>query len=140
MKNFIWLVLTSAALASTADAASKNLPADVLRFRYETYDKEKTLRCKHQLSSALSPYDWDVKCYDETGRLQKTFDVHLALSIYERTSTPRTSIELLYWISGLGATTWFHFNEKSVPASISSGQSVENGAAGLYLEVKLGTR
>lgn len=140
MKNFIRLALLSLAVTAPAQAAPKNLPAEALRFRYETYDKQKALSCKHQLAGEVSPYDWDVKCYDETGRLLKRFDVHLALSVYQRTALPRTSIELLYWISGLGATTWFHFDEKTAPSSLSSGQTVDQGTAGLYLEVKLGNR
>lgn len=125
-----------AAFADSPAPIRKNLPSDVLRFRYETYDRTKALNCKHALSNAaVSPYDWDVKCFHEDGRLAKRFDVHLALSIYERTTLPRLSIELLYWISGEGATTWFHFNDPTTLRSLQTGQTVERGVAGLYLEI-----
>ncbi len=122
------LIVCSILFASSALAVAPNK----VRFVYEPYEAAAT-ECVHQ-TSASNPYDLDVDCSDKT--VARKFTVHLALSKYTHPTPPRVSYELLYWVNGNGATTWFHLKDESALMMLESSQNV-SGDAGLRLRVTL---
>ncbi len=130
--------------ASQAQAQNLDLKPEQLTFRYQQYDGETSLGCVEYLANPDSQ-DWDVKCADATGAVVKHYVVHLWVTVYHRTVEPKTSYEVLYWITdfsratpvGAGTTVWFHVRDESQLSGIDVSQSVEDDTAGLYLSIKL---
>jgi hypothetical protein len=118
------------------------LPAEKIRFTYQSFDGAFVRECEHALTSAGNPYDWSVRCY-EGEKLRGKYVAHIALTQYTHPSAPRLSLELLYWLTGTGieseagSTTWFHLREASSVMEVSSSQTVDQGSAGLYLDIDL---
>ena len=130
--------------APQAHAQNVDLQPGQLTFRYEQFDGGSSLSCEKYLADAASQ-DWDVKCSDETGKVVKSYLVHLWVTVYRRDFEPRTSYEVLYWITDFsrsvpesaGTTVWFHVRDASELSGIDVSQSVENDTAGLYLSIAL---
>jgi hypothetical protein len=140
------LVLALALSALTGMTFSKSiaerrpLRANSIRFVYREFEGERNIACKHALVSEASPYDFKVSCYEGAEKFAE-YVAHIALSQYALAGPTKYSVELLYWLTGsrlpseVGSTTWFHFAEKGDLRGISTSQTVENGQAGLYLEI-----
>ena len=107
--------------------------ANEIRFVYEPYDAG-AMSCTHRKSDS-NPYDLDVVCSDKT--VTKKFSVHLALSKYTHPTPPTVSYELLYWVNGNGATTWFHLRDESALMMLESSQSITGEEAGLRIQIIL---
>lgn len=129
MKLFLMILLFS------FNAFSKLLiPHEAISFKYQSFDGSVVYNCKHVEINEW--FDWDVYCGEN---LEKKYSVHLLLHYYERENAPKSSYELMYWITdsktkkGTSVTTWVHLEEKSKFYKIESGLSVDDDTAGLYL-------
>jgi hypothetical protein len=119
------------------------LAPDNLHFRYESFDGSVQAACTHALESAASQ-DWAVHCEDSKG-LEREYRVHLWITEYTHSESPKMSLEILYWVTPLGSqaaapsssTIWLHFAEPSAPVGFSLAQGLENDTAGLYLDIHL---
>ena len=143
MSNAIVLLL-GFLLAPAASAATPLKqavsPRNVdLKFEYGSFEGDWKYSCKSTLAYENSPYDYKVRCYDGP-HVVRTFDVHLALSVYHVTAPDRTSIEVLYWVNGDGATSWMHLDGSSKMNRFQSSQSIRGEAAALRLEIDLRER
>jgi hypothetical protein len=122
--------------------AATPLEGDRIRFTYQSFDGAFAYACEHSLVTEANPYDWAVRCYDGE-KLKGRFVAHIALSQYPHTKPPRVSLELLYWLTGTGieseagSTTWFHLRDETSVMEVSSSQTVDQGTAGLYLDINL---
>jgi hypothetical protein len=131
-----------AAPRAGAKKTSVPLPAEKIQFTYQSFDGAFVYECEHAITNAENPYDWTVRCY-EGEKLRGKYVAHVALTQYTHPSAPRLSLELLYWLTGsgieseAGSTTWFHLREASSIMEVSSSQTVDQGTAGLYLDVDL---
>lgn len=128
---------------SQARGVSRAVKSQRLKFRYEQFEGPAAYDCRQTLADELSQ-DWNVECLDELGAVKKRYRVHLWLTEYRRETEPRTSLELLYWVTdqsvpaesnGTGTTVWFHLKNQADLALIQVSQSVEKDTAGLYLEM-----
>jgi hypothetical protein len=107
-----------------------------MSFTYEPYGEGPTQACIHQVVSAQNPMDWKVKCPMGSSATRE-FTAHVVVSKYVRAAEPRVSYEVLYWVNGEGASTLYNFKNDGELMSISSGQSVDGGTAGLRLNLIL---
>jgi hypothetical protein len=133
-------------LAALLLASSGNLSItpEMLKFNYIRFEGGAFLRCAHRLEDAAAQ-DWRVSCEGEG--IRREYRVHLWVTHYTRNVEPRSSYEVLYWVTdlsepgethGVGTTIWFHLKDESALHSISVSQSVENDTAGLYLDLDPG--
>jgi hypothetical protein len=131
-----------ALLFSLSSVAATPLRGNEVRFTYRSFDGAFSYACEHSLLNESNPYDWSVRCYDGE-RLKGKYVAHLALSQYLHPKPPRVSLELLYWLTGsgieseAGSTTWFHLRDETSVMEVSSSQTVDEGTAGLYLDILL---
>ncbi|MBS1960832.1 MAG: hypothetical protein JST04_01345 [Bdellovibrionales bacterium] len=136
------LAALAASLMGTAPAGKPRRPVagSTMRFVFRDFEGPRDIVCPHRLLSPDSPYDWKVECSDGSRKFAE-YTAHVALTLYDHTTEPKLSVEMLYWLNGsrlpseVGSTTWFHFAEKSNLQGVSMSQTVENGTAGLYLEI-----
>ena len=107
------------------------------KFIYKSFDGQIIKNCTYKPINEW--YDYEVKC-DE-----KVFSVHLLVRSYTRQLTPKTTIEVLYWINnktvpnrieGSGSSIWFDLTEKTAFEAITVSQSTDQDTAGLYLYIK----
>ena len=86
---------------------------------------------RRKLKIHLSKFRWRPLC-----------PVHLWVTRYTKAAAPKTSFEILYWVSekypqqvGHSTTNWIHLAEEShfVAASLSVG--VDSESSGLYLDI-----
>lgn len=132
-KIFMKTLLISIALLSSISASAALTSPNQIRFVYEPYESG-SVACSHK-ASASNPYDLDIVCADKS--VTKKFTVHLALSKYTHPTPPTVSYELLYWVNGNGATTWFHLRDESALMMLESSQSINNESASLRIQIKL---
>lgn len=125
--------------------AGKGVPREPLyrteiRFVFKSFDGDFETVCPHRLLNENSPFDWRVECFRGSNKFAE-YTAHIALSQYAMQGPTKLAVELLYWLNGtrlpseVGSTTWMKFAEMGGLQSVSSSQTVENGTAGLYLEV-----
>jgi hypothetical protein len=144
----VLLLVLTVALLGGATAPRKAvvrhaLHADAMRFAFRNFDGDIDITCGHSLASPDSPYDWKVQCFNPGAATPfAEYTAHVALTPYDHADGPtKFSLELLYWVMGthlpseVGTTAWYHFAAKSDLRGISVAQTVENGTAGLYLEI-----
>ncbi len=148
MKNWIVALfcigLSFDTFAKSSIAPTGNLPlkADTLTFSYEPFENGTILTCTHSLEDA-NAQDWNVTCKNAAGNTEKSYRVHLWVTSYERTSVPKLSYELLYWVTdkksgeSAGSTTWLHLKDASSLYGLDVRQSVDADTAGLYLKIDL---
>lgn len=117
-------------------ASTSNAATNLVSFHYESYDGVATAACSHAVSNPQNPYDLTVKCSDGKS-VKKEFLVHLALSRYRHQTAPRVTYELLYWVNGNGATSWYHFDEETNLNKVESAQSITGEDASLKLSITL---
>lgn len=131
--------LVSSALAFSLERVEKKLKLDpaTMRFYYEDFDGMFNYPCKAEYANQVSPYDFNVKCFNQS-ELIRQFDVHLAITRYIKTTAPKTKIEVLYWVNHEGATSWLTFQDETTMHEFESSQSIVGEAAGLRLRVPLG--
>lgn len=131
--KFIIMLLSLTAFAKT----QIKLPEEFLTFKYQSFDGQINLKCTHKAINEWG--DWNVLCGDKQ---EKNFSVHLIVHKYSRPRLPKTSYEILYWITNretmeaAGATTWLHLNDETSLHSINTSQSTQSDTAGLYLDIK----
>ena len=110
-----------------------------LKFVYQSFDKNANYyNCIHSVENEMT-YDWKVVCGDKE---QKEFTVHLSIQKFRRDVAPRSTYELLYWITNNkikndsnGTSLWFSTEDDSKLFSITASQSVDHDTAGLYLYI-----
>ncbi len=119
----------------------ESISAANIRFVFQTFEGDFKTLCKHELIDESSPYDLKVECYRGTN-LFAQYSAHIALKQYPHSSgDTKFSIELMYWLTGtrlpseVGSTTWIHLAERTAIHGVKTSQTVENGTAGLYLEI-----
>ena len=139
---FVLLVFMSAGIVSlpvwgaTQQPLRLALDPIALSFKLQSFEGDWTHPCKAELQNPENPYDFRVRCYEGTA-LVRTLDVHLAISIYRKSSPPMTSIELLYWVNGEGATSWVHLEDRTNLKVIESSQSLTGEPVTLRLKATL---
>ncbi len=113
-----------------------SVKANLVTFKLESFDGNQFYNCVHAVANPNNPYDLSVKCSDKKGN-QKQFIVHLALSRYRHQTAPKVSYELLYWVDGNGASSWYHFDEETKLMKTESSQSIPGLDAALKLSITL---
>jgi hypothetical protein len=111
-----------------------------LKFTYQSFDGETVLPCKAFIENELGQ-DLVVKCQD--GSTVKKYSVHLWVTRYTRPREPRTSFEILYWVTdridpkrpSTSSTQWVNLKNESDLHSLVLSQGVDGDLAGLYLEI-----
>ena len=106
-----------------------------MSFLYETFDGTDRMKCRHFLEREDNPYDWTVKCENGKGRFRK-FTVHLAVSRYRHPAPPEVTYEVLYWVDGNGATSFYDFDTDGALRTINANQSVTGEEAGLRMVLR----
>lgn len=109
-------------------------PDSHMRFRYVPNEGMPSVECTHKRIRDLP--DWDVRCGE------KKFAAHVIIREFQTTEEPRTSLELLYWVTERNApspifsshTSWIRLKKGTNIDSLVLSQSVENDYASLTLE------
>lgn len=136
---FLSVLMSLYAVVSSAQLPGENLKLkpEHLRFVYRTFDGTRAVGCRHEIYNAPAQ-DWKVVCGP------KSYLVHLWVTVYRRDTEPKTSYEVLYWVTDLsvpqkpeytGTTVWFHMKGEPTLHSLTVSQSVDNDVAGLYLDL-----
>lgn len=134
---FAGLFYTSLSFAQWGEGVPLN--AENLKFTYQNFDGDRYVPCTHEVENVLSQ-DWKVICEKEN--FKREYSVHLWVTRYTKAAAPKTSFEILYWVSekypqqvGHSTTNWIHLAEEShfVAASLSVG--VDSESSGLYLDI-----
>lgn len=121
---------------------SKTIPLDAkdLKFSYQNFDGDLYVKCVHEIENDLSQ-DWKVTCENKT--FKRVYSVHLWMTKYTKTEIPKSSYEILYWITerfpkniGTSTTNWIHLKEDSQFFAASLSLGVDNESAGLYLDIQ----
>jgi hypothetical protein len=145
--KFLIIVLCVGFCAGAARSEQKQQPVQFegenLKFTYHPYEGGQAVPCTHK------PYDrflidWTVHCTTADQRFEREYRVHLLFRQVQRPRHPQSSFELLYWVTELsvspivvsnGPSLWFHFSNLAEWSGLSVGQPVDQGTAGLYLQI-----
>lgn len=130
-----------APFAYGAKPIPKGLTPERLKFSYKTFEGDKDLKCFHEYADEFK-FDWNVTCKDQA-TFYKIFRVHLSLAQYGHPTSPRSTYEVLYWVTdrttnhvyGTGTSFWLNTKNTSEFHSLTMGQSVDSDTAGLYLDI-----
>ena len=136
---FLALFMGSVSQATQQEVLHKSLKEispSQLEFHYEDYDGGFNYGCKSELAGADNPYDFSVKCFEKQ-ILKRTFNVHLALTVYRKAVAPKTKVEILYWVNGEGATSWLTFDDAITLQEFESSQSLKNESSDLRMKINL---
>ena len=120
------------------DENFKSLSHGDISFKYKSFDGQIYYNCKHNKINQWG--DWKVYCGEN---LEKKFSARVALRKYTRPRLPKTSFEVLFWITnkstssyeGTGTTFWFHLKDVADYQEVSVSQATDNDTAGLYLTI-----
>lgn len=134
------LLVSLSTFGATEPQSKLRLSGESLKFSYQSFDGEKSVRCTHEVENAAGG-DWRVFCSE--GNFHREYTVHLWITRYSRLQAPRTSFETLYWVTerypqaGVGYSTsnWLHLAESTNFYGASLSVGVDSETAGLYLEV-----
>jgi hypothetical protein len=128
--------LMSLTLSLSAHAAPINpinpIKPESLKFHWVANDGSFFHSCTHQLESA-ELNDWRVEC---GGR---TFKVHFLVREVHRNVVPRTTLEVLYFISGSASSSqgvWINLDEDTPIHSLAFHQSVDSDSSDLVLNYR----
>ena len=135
---FLITMLFTAALFAKPKENLK-LQSNQLKFSYQNYDGDLYVHCTHAIENEASQ-DWHVTCAENS--FKREYSVHLWITRYTKLNIPKTSYEMLYWVTekrpqqkGYSSTSWIHLAEDSKFAGASLSVGVDEESAGLYLEV-----
>ena len=145
-----WIAVTMFLGPVIVMAGTYHLTPTQLKFTYQNFEGDLNVHCTHSLEDA-DAHDWLVHC--EKAKIARKgikaftrdYRVHLWLTKYERTLTPKLSLEILYWVTdrttspatGHSTTNWLHFKEPSQLTGTSFSVGVDQDTAGLYLDIDL---
>jgi hypothetical protein len=125
-----FLLLLQLAFYPLSSAANKDTN---MRFRYQPAEAE-AVSCTHKRIRDLP--DWEIRCGE------KQFVAHVVIREYQRQEEPRTSVEILYWVTDRNSpqpkfhsgSNWIRLKKASSLDSLQLSQGVENDYASLELD------
>lgn len=139
----IFLSLLLVFLRSDPVVAAENAKKKVLEvgpedltLSYEAFDGSFSYPCKAEYSYPDNPYDYTVKCFDGS-KFIRAIDLHLSITRYELSSSPRTKYEILFWVEHEGATSWLNFDDVIEMQYYESSQSIKDEPSALRMKVNL---
>jgi len=107
-----------------------------LKFQLTPYQNQKSIGCTYKIENELSQ-DWLVFCD------QNKFRVHLWVSEYRGSTSPKQKFEILYWVTELNnsapiyhtQTSWLKFKEITTAHSFELSQGVLDDTYALSVDV-----
>lgn len=111
-----------------------------MSFSYEPSESEPS-SCTHEQIRDLP--DWQVICFTPSGK--KEFVAHVVVKESQRDEEPKTTLEILYWVTQRrentsplfhSGTSMMRLNKSSSIESMRLSQSVENDYASLVMDWK----
>ena len=130
----------------SARALAKEYPVELSRLElaYESSDGETYLPCQVADENPLA-HDFRVKCGEQNGKALREYTVHLWVSEYTKSISPRMSLEILYWVTDWrdfrspvshSSTFWLHFDDPTNLQGMELSQGVDQDLASLRLKFR----
>ncbi len=107
-----------------------------LKFYLTSYQQQKSVSCTYKIENELSQ-DWLVFCD------QNKFRVHLWVSEYRASTSPKQKFEILYWVTELNnsapvyhtQTSWLKFKSVTTAHSFELSQGVLDDTYALNVDI-----